>query len=208
MVLVDGPVGPIQTLVDTPDAVRGLALVTHPHPLFGGTHNNKVVYTLAHALRDLGYLALRPNFRGVGQSAGTHDNGEGETDDLLVVLDYARKRWDPASALPLVLAGFSFGAYVQTRVAKRLADLGHPPHRLILVGIATGFVEGTRRYQPEAVVAESLLIHGDRDTTVPLANALAFAEPLDLPVIVIPGADHFLNGRLHILRDIVLRGVL
>jgi alpha/beta superfamily hydrolase len=206
-VFVDGPVGSIQTLVDAPDSVRGLALVAHPHPLFGGTHSNKVVYTLAHALRDLDYVALRPNFRGVGQSAGVHDNGEGETDDLLAVLDYARTCWDPpasSGASPLVLAGFSFGAYVQTRVAKRLADLGRPARRLILVGIATGFVEGTRRYQPEAVVAGSLLIHGDRDTTVPLANALAFAEPLDLPVIVIPGADHFLNGRLHILRDIVL----
>lgn len=207
MVLVDGPAGPIETLVDMPDRVRGLALVAHPHPLFGGTHHNKVVYTLAHALRDLGYVALRPNFRGVGQSAGLHDNGDGETDDLLAVLDDARKRWDASHALPLVLAGFSFGAYVQTRVAKRLAELGRPAHRLVLVGIATGFVEGTRRYQPEAIVTGSLLIHGDRDTTVPLANALAFAEPLDLPVTVIPGADHFLNGRLHILRDIVLRGV-
>ena len=148
---------------------------------------------------------MRPNFRGVGKSAGVHDHGVGETEDLLAVLDYARARWDAPHALPVLLAGYSFGAFVQTRVAKRLAQAGLATEQLILVAMAAGQVDGNRHYQPEPVPRGSLLIHGGRDTTVPLANALAFAEPLDLPVTVIPGADHFFHGRLHILREIVAR---
>ena len=204
-VLVDGPVGPVQALLDTPETMRGLALVAHPHPLLGGANNNKVVYTLAHCLRDFGYLALRPNFRGVGKSAGVHDHGLGETEDLLAVLDFARAGWDTQHALPVLLVGYSFGAFVQTRVAKRLAEGGRPAEQLILVAMATGPVESNRDYQPEPVPHGSLLIHGGRDTTVPLANILGYAEPLDLPVTVIPGADHFFHGRLHILREIVER---
>jgi len=204
-VLIDGPVGPVQTLVDEPETLRGLSLVAHPHPLFGGANNNKVAYTLARGLLDSGYLALRPNFRGVGKSAGVHDHGDGETDDLLAVLDYARERWDATHALPVILAGFSFGAFVQTLVAKRLAEDGQPAEQLILVAMAAGAVEGARHYQPEPIPRGSLLIHGGRDTTVPLANVLAFAEPLDVPVTVIPGADHFFHGRLNILRELVAR---
>jgi alpha/beta superfamily hydrolase len=204
-VLVDGPAGPLQTLIDEPETLQGLALVAHPHPLLGGANSNKIVYTLAHCLRDLGYLALRPNFRGVGKSAGGHDHGAGETEDLLVVLDYAKERWDASHTLPILLAGYSFGAFVQTRVAKRLAEIGRPAEQLILVAIAAGQVEGNRHYQPEPVPRDSLLIHGGRDTTVPLANVLAFAEPLDLPVTVIPGADHFFHGRLPMVREIVER---
>jgi alpha/beta superfamily hydrolase len=204
-VLVDGPAGPLQTLIDEPETLQGLALVAHPHPLLGGANSNKIVYTLAHCLRDLGYLALRPNFRGVGKSAGAHDHGAGETEDLLVVLDYAKERWDASHTLPILLAGYSFGAFVQTRVAKRLAEIGRPAEQLILVAIAAGQVEGNRHYQPEPVPRDSLLIHGGRDTTVPLANVLAFAEPLDLPVTVIPGADHFFHGRLPMVREIVER---
>jgi alpha/beta superfamily hydrolase len=204
-ILIDGPVGPLQTLVDQPDHVRGLAIVAHPHPLFGGANNNKVVYTLAHTLRDLGHVVLRPNFRGVGKSAGTHDGGRGETDDLLAVLDHAIARWDAARALPVVLAGFSFGAFVQTQVAKRLEDAGRPPFRLILVGTAAGEVEGTRSYDPPAVPRGSLLIHGDRDEVVPLANVLRFAEAHGLAVTVIAGADHFFHGRLPSIREVVER---
>ena len=204
-ILVEGPVGSVQTLVDEPDVLKGLALVAHPHPLFGGANNNKIVYTIAHCLRDHGYLALRPNFRGVGKSAGAHDHGMGETEDLLAVLHYAQGRWDPTRALPVILAGYSFGAFVQTRVAKRLTDLGRPAEQLILVAMAAGEVEGLRRYQPEPVPYGSLLIHGGLDTTVPLANILAYAGPLDLLVTVMPGADHFFHGRLHFLREIIER---
>ena len=202
-ILIDGPAGPVQILVDEPDQVRGLAIVAHPHPLFGGANNNKVVYTLAHTLRDLGYLALRPNFRGVGRSAGTHDLGQGETDDLVAVLDHAIKRWDPACALPVVLAGFSFGAFVQTQVAKRLADSGRPLARLVLVGTAVGQVENTRDYQPPPIPRDSLLIHGDNDEVVPLQNVVAYAEANNLTVTVVPGADHFFHGRLNLIRAII-----
>lgn len=202
-VLIDGPVGSIATIVDEPATPRGLALVAHPHPLFGGTHENKVAYTLAHCLRDLGYVALRPNFRGVGASAGVHDHGQGETDDLLAVLAYAAGHWPAAPAWPVILAGFSFGAFVQTRVATRLAEAGRPAARLILVGLPTGRAGGDAAYRAEPVPPGSLLIHGDRDTTIPLAEVLAYAESLELPVTVIPGADHFFHGRLTLLRAIV-----
>lgn len=201
-ILVDGPVGKIEVIVENPGAPRGLALVAHPHPLGGGANTNKVAYTLARTFVGLGYAAFRPNFRGVGLSEGQHDEGRGETEDLLAVLHEAKCR---VGDVPVVLAGFSFGAYCQTRVAKRLTEAGHPAQRLVLVGTAAGFVEGTRQYDTEAVPADTIVIHGSADETVPLANVLAWAQPLDLPVVVVPGADHFFHRRLHLIRDIVTR---
>lgn len=198
--LLSGPAGPIETALDLPNTIRGIALVCHPHPLFGGTLDNKVAQTLAKALRDLHYAALRPNFRGVGASAGAHDHGVGETEDMLAVLEAARLRFGD---LPVVLAGFSFGAYVQTRVAGRLADAGRPAQRIILVGTAAGFVTGARTYETEAVPADTIVIHGERDETVPLANVLDWARPMELPVTVVPDADHFFHRKLHVLRGII-----
>lgn len=198
---VAGPAGRIDVIAEAPAvAPRGIALIAHPHPLFGGTAENKVVQTLARTLRDLGYLALRPNFRGVGASDGHHDEGAGETEDLLALLAWARLHHGD---LPRVLAGFSFGAYVQTRVARRLRDAAMPAQRLVLVGTAAGFVEGARRYEVDAVPPDTLVIHGDLDETVPLANVLAWARPLELPVTVVPGADHFFHRKLHLIRSIV-----
>lgn len=199
-VLIDGPVGKIEVLIDNPGAPRGIALIGHPHPIGGGAATNKVAHTLARTFVGLGYAAFRPNFRTVGQTEGAHDEGIGETDDMLSVLDYAR---ECSGHLPVVLAGFSFGAFVQTRVAKRMVENGHPAQRLVLVGTASGFVEGTRNYDTEAVPRDSIVIHGSADETVPLANVLAWAEPQDLPIIVVPGADHFFHRRLHILREII-----
>lgn len=199
---IDGPVGPIELLRDTPEGAHGLAIVAHPHPLFGGTNTNKVAHTLARTLRDLGYCTLRPNFRGVGGTAGTHDHGEGESTDILAVIEWAQSQYGDG---PLVLAGFSFGAFVQTRVAKRLAEAGRPVKRLVLVGTASGFIDGARTYDTEAVTPDAIVIHGNRDETVPLENVLAWAQPLEVPVVVIPGADHFFHARLHILRDIIVR---
>ena len=197
-----GEAGDIETIVEDPGTPRGIALVCHPHPLFGGANTNKVTQTLARTFTRLGYVALRPNFRGVGGSAGTHADGRGEAEDMLAILDAARQTYGD---LPVVLAGFSFGAYVQTRVAQALAAAGQPAQRLVLVGTAAGFVEGARQYDVQAVAADTLVIHGAVDTTVPLANVLAWAEPLDLPVVVVPGADHFFHRRLHVIRDIVTR---
>lgn len=199
---IAGPAGAIEIQIETLEQPLGLALIAHPHPLFGGTLDNKVVYTLARVMRELGYVALRPNFRGVGASEGQHDEGGGETEDLLTVLDYARARFGP---LPLILAGFSFGAYVQTRVARRLQELGQRPSRLVLVGAAAGSVLGTRHYLTEPVPPDTLVIHGEWDETVPLANVLDWARPQELPVVLVPGADHFFHGKLRQLRDIIHR---
>jgi alpha/beta superfamily hydrolase len=203
--LLDGPVGKIECVIDFPaagehrgrtqDTPKGVALIAHPHPLFGGSLDNKVAQTLAKTFVELGYVALRPNFRGVGASVGAHDEGRGEADDLLAILDYARARFHASAA---VLAGFSFGAYVQTVVARRA-----PPERMALVGVAAGFVSGGRSYTSEPVPADSIIIHGELDETVPLANVLAWARPQELPVIVVPGADHFFHRRLHIIKNII-----
>ena len=204
--LVDGPAGGIEVYVDQLEAAqtqRGVALIAHPHPLFGGTADNKVVTTLARALRELGYVTLRPNFRGVGASSGSHDNGIGESEDMLALHAYAQSRCAAVPASPIVLAGYSFGAYVMALVARRLVALDDPAQRLILVGTATGEVTGARSYDTGTVAADSLLIHGDLDETVPLANVLAWARPQELPVVVVPGADHFFHRKLHILRNIV-----
>lgn len=199
---IDGPAGAIELIVENPGAPRGIALVCHPHPLFGGTHTNKVTQTLARTFARLDYVALRPNFRGVGGSAGAHDDGRGECEDMLAVIADARRRYGD---LPVALAGFSFGAYVQTRVAEAMAAANHPAQRMVLVGTAAGHVEGARQYVTRAVANDTIVIHGSKDTTVPLANVLAWAEPLDLPVVVIPGADHFFHRRLNIIRDVVTR---
>ena len=206
-VLLDGPAGKLEVFVEAhPEgdgAAAGIALIAHPHPLFGGTADNKVVTTLAKSFRELGCATLRPSFRGVGGSEGVHDHGIAETDDLLAVHAYARARF--GADLPVYLAGFSFGAYVVTRLAQRLAERGEAAQRLVLVGTASGFIEGLRRYETAAVPADTIVIHGAQDETVPLENVLAWAEPLDLPVTVIPGADHFFHRRLHLIRQIIQR---
>lgn len=203
--VVPGHDGPIEILVEAPRGdIHGIALVAHPHPLFGGTLDNKVVQTLARAFRDLGLVAIRPNFRGVGQSAGTHDEGEAETEDQLAVLDWAFQRYGD---LPVTLGGFSFGAYVTTRVAARLASSRRPVHGMVLAGLAAGGVEGIRHYTPESVPEDALLIHGQDDEVVPLANVLAWAGPQNLPVSVLGGTGHFFHGKLTVLRTIIHRAL-
>jgi alpha/beta superfamily hydrolase len=189
---IAGPAGALETDLNDPgEPRRGLALIAHPNPVQGGTKDNKVVTTLAKTLFGLGYAVLRPNFRGVGASAGTFDRGEGETEDILAVAQYARSRF---GELPLLLAGFSFGAFVQTRVAQRLA-----PERLVLVGPAVN------RFPAATVPADTLVIHGEHDDVVPLAAVFDWARPQQLPVIVVPGGEHFFHGRLQLLAQIVQR---
>lgn len=198
-VLIPGDAGAIETVLDFRDnaAPRGVALVAHPHPLYGGALDNKVAQTLAWAFRDLGYVAVRPNFRGVGQSEGTHDKGIGETEDLQKVSEWASQRF---GNLKTVLCGFSFGSYVQIRLAQRIAV-----ERMVLVGTAVGRVSGDREYAGANVPEDTVVIHGELDETVPLANVLAWAAPQELAVVVIPGADHFFHRRLNIIRGIVKR---
>lgn len=199
--LLEGTDGRIETFVEAREEATGIALVAHPHPLFGGTAENKVVTTLSRSLRELGCATLRPNFRGVGASEGAFDGGQRETEDLARVLAWGRERF--GRQLPVYLAGFSFGAYVATRLAKQLAAAGDPARRLILVGTAAGFVDGSRRYELDAVAEDTIVIHGGADETVPLANVLQWAQSLDLPVTVVAGADHFFHRRLHLIRRII-----
>jgi alpha/beta superfamily hydrolase len=191
-----GAAGNIEVFVDRPAATpRGIALIGHPHPLYGGTAENKVAQTLAKTFAELGYIALRPNFRGVGNSQGTYDRGIGETEDMIAVTEQARAQYGD---LPIVLAGFSFGAYVQTRVGQRIV-----PERMVLVAPATGRMSDERDYDTQAVPADTIVIHGEKDETVPLANALDWARPQELPIIVVPGAEHFFHRRLHILKNLI-----
>lgn len=201
-VFIVGAAGRIEVVIDRPDtdSPRGIALIAHPHPVYGGTLDNKVAQTLAKTLAELGHVALRPNFRGVGDTEGEHDHGEGETDDLLAVIAFARQRFGP---IPVVLGGYSFGAHVQTQVARRLAAAGSPVERMVLVAPAAGSVGGGRTYATQAVPADTLVIHGEQDTTVPLANVLEWLRPQDIPVTVIPGTDHFFHRKLGMIKSII-----
>jgi alpha/beta superfamily hydrolase len=168
----------------------------HPHPLHGGTMDNKVVQTLARAFVQLGWRAVRFNFRGVGTSQGHWDQGAGEVDDALAVVAAQR---DPA--LPLALGGFSFGGYVAAQAAARLAAARTPVRRVVLVGPATS------TFPVPPVPADSLVIHGEADDVVPLRATLDWARPQGLPVVVLPGVGHYFHGQLTRMRDLVLRGM-
>jgi len=188
--LLAGAAGNLETVVNDPgDGRRGLALIAHPHPLYGGTLDNKVVQTLAKTFFAQGCVAVRMNFRGVGASDGVFDEGLGETEDWLQVVQAMRAMF---GQLPLTLAGFSFGAFVQSRVAAQLQ-----PERLVLVAPAVG------RFAVERVPVGTLVIHGEEDDVVPLREVLDWARPQTLPVVVLPGAGHFFHGNLIELARIV-----
>ena len=189
--LIAGPAGAIDVAINDPGSDRrAIALIAHPHPLQGGTRDNKVVTTLARAFLSLGMCTVRPNFRGVGRSEGSHDRGIGETEDLVAVAQELRRRY---GELPLVLAGFSFGAFVQTRVAQRVA-----PKRIALIAPAV------TRMGAEPVPEDTLIVHGDKDDVVPLTLVLEWARPLGVTVTVVPGGEHFFHGRLAQLQRIVV----
>jgi len=211
--LVPGLVGPIELVLDTPAHLlspAGVVFVGHPHPLYGGTLDNKVAATLARTFAGLGWLAVRPNFRGVGGSAGVHDEGKGEADDFLHLID-TRTHWladlgvtVPAQA-PLALAGFSFGSYVAAQVACALSGRGQTLQTLVLAGTAAG--KWAVPTLPEPLRPRTLLIHGERDETIPLDHVLEWARPQDLPIVVFPGVDHFFHRRLTLLRHYVQRHI-
>ncbi len=194
-----GEAGVIEALRDAPApgvTHRGTAVIAHPHPLFGGTMDNKVVQTLARAFVQCGYTALRFNFRGVGASQGTHDDGAGEARDMQALIAQA------APAGPLALAGFSFGAFVTTQVAAALWPQ-RPFERMVLVGTAAS------RFRVATLPPEShertLVVHGEADDTVPLSAVMDWARPQTLPVTVIPGGGHFFHGQLPLLKSLVVR---
>lgn len=201
--IVQGPHGAIEVLEDLPSDelfphACGLAVIAHPHPLFGGTMENKVVQTLARAHTQCGWRVLRFNFRGVGASAGVYDEGRGELADLLALVNQL------GDSGRLALAGFSFGAFVTSHAVATLAP-SRSLHHVVLVGTATS------RFQVATIAPElhdrTLVLHGEVDDTVPLVAVMDWARPQSLPVTVIPGSGHFFHGQLPLLRSVVTRHV-
>jgi uncharacterized protein len=180
-------------------APRGIAVIAHPHPLFGGTMDNKVVQTLARAFVHSGWTAVRFNFRGVGGSAGTHDEGRGEAEDFLEVVRQV------APEGPLALAGFSFGAFVTSHALAQLWGQ-RSIERVVLVGTAAS--RFTVAPVPPEAHKRTLVVHGEQDDTVPLAAVMDWARPQILPVTVVPGGGHFFHGQLPLLKNLVTRHLL
>lgn len=198
---IEGPAGLIEIAIDAPAddagvATRGMAVIAHPHPLFGGSLDNKVVQTLARAFTQCGWTAVRFNFRGVGGSAGQHDEGRGELSDMLAVVRAV------APQGPLALAGFSFGAFVTSHAFAALAG-ERDIQKLVLIGTAAS------RFQVAPIATEAhfktLVVHGEQDDTVPLAAVMDWARPQVLPVTVVPGGGHFFHGQLPLLKSLVVR---
>ena len=194
-----GPVGALEIATDRPaGASRGVAVIAHPHPLFGGTMDNKVVQTLARAFVQCGWTAVRFNFRGVGGSAGSHDEGRGELDDLLAVVQHAAPPGDGV----LALAGFSFGAFVTTHAFARL-HASRRIEKLVLVG--TSVSRAAAAPIDAAAHFNTLVVHGEQDDTVLLAAVFDWARSQALPVTVVPGVGHFFHGQLPLLKNLVVR---
>jgi uncharacterized protein len=195
--LIQGPAGALEIRFSTPadSAPKALALICHPLPTHGGTMDNKVVQTLARAFSELGCAVMCFNFRGVGASVGTFDEGVGETEDAAAVLSYARTLVPPNT--PLIAAGFSFGCYVQSRLLER-----SKPNKLVLIGPAVG------RFTLPVVPKDTLVVHGETDDVVALADVMNWARPQALPVVVFPDTGHFFHGRLIELKALVQRNCL
>ncbi len=198
---IPGPAGLLEVARDSAaGARRGAAVIAHPHPLFGGTLDNKVVQTLARAFVQCGWDAWRFNFRGVGQSVGAYDDGQGERDDLLAVVAHATQGDAPGGSL--ALAGFSFGAFVTSHAAVALLDR-YALEKLVLVGTAASRFAVAA--VPEVLHERTLVVHGEHDDTVPLAAVMDWARPQLLPVTVVPGGGHFFHGQLPLLKQLVVR---
>ncbi|RZA31564.1 MAG: alpha/beta hydrolase [Lysobacteraceae bacterium] len=194
--ILDGHAGKMQCILDLPEgAPRGIALVAHPHPLYGGTMENKVAQTLARTFVTLGYATARFNFRGVGESEGVHDDGRGEVDDMDIMYRHMTQQYPD---LPVALSGFSFGTFVQAQFQQRLIAEGRPAERMVLVGTAAG------KWPMPPVPPDTILIHGELDDTITLQEVFDWARPLDIPVTVIPGADHFFHRKLGHIKNLVV----
>ena len=194
-----GEAGAIEARRDAPAAgiaPRGVVVIAHPHPLFGGTLDNKVVQTLARAYVQCGWSAVRFNFRGVGGSAGVHDEGRAELQDLLAVVRQV------APEGPIALAGVSFGAFVASHALATLWDVREVASAVLVGTAASRFSVAA---VPPAAHLRTLVLHGEQDDTVPLAAVMDWARPQTLPVTVIPGGGHFFHGQLHLLKELVVR---
>jgi uncharacterized protein len=206
-IAIPGPAGPLQVLIEMPPeesgeshGVAAFGVVCHPHPLMGGTLDNKVVYTLARAFQQHGAPAIRFNFRGVGESGGSYDEGRGEAADALAVIDWGRRRWPDAAVW---LAGFSFGGAVAVRIAAQAKAA-----RLVAVAPAIDRIDPVSGPPP---LCPWLIVQGDADDVVAPEAVLGWARSLEAApgvrpprVQVLRGASHFFHGRINELRDVVL----
>ena len=203
---LSGPAGAIEAVRDSAAlaagaAPRGVAIIAHPHPLFGGTLDNKVVQTLARAFVQCGWTAVRFNFRGVGATAGVHDEGRGELQDLLAVVEQVAPS---AQGQRIALAGFSFGAFVTSHALATLWPTGRVDQTVLVGTAASRF--SVAPVPPDAHL-RTLVVHGEQDDTVPLASVMDWARPQSLPVTVVPGGEHFFHGQLPLLKALVVRHV-
>lgn len=203
----EGKAGQIDCVIEWPEQpAQGWALLLHPHSLHGGTRDNKVVTTLGRACLQRNLVTVRPDFRGVGASAGEFDNGKGETADMQALVEQFVKANPDVAQGDWVLAGFSFGTAVAAQLQAQLAETGNDrqalyraPEALILVGAAV------ERYQFRdiSIPEDTLMIHGEDDEVVPLSEAMTFARKHELPVTVVPQASHFFHGKLVALKTLV-----
>jgi len=198
--IIAGAVGGIEVAMHLQgeNVAKAIAIVAHPHPLFGGSMDNKVVTTLTRAMFDAGAAVFRFNFRGVGKTEGVHDEGRGETDDMLTVIAFARTML-AGPTIPLWMGGFSFGGAVALAASARV-----DAEKMVLV--APAFERLSHWEGVEGGVKpplSTLLIHGEKDETVALADSIAWAGGRDLAVTVVPNADHFFHQRLHIIKRLV-----
>lgn len=209
--LIPGPKGSLEVALDEPTPgvkARGLAVLAHPHPLFGGTLDNKVTQTMARAVIAQGVISLRPNFRGVGKSDGQHDNGLGEVEDLWAAWQWLLTQYPQAGELRWI-GGFSFGAVMATHLAHDWAShpvaSGQPDlDRVVLVGLG---ISPDRR-QPAPLTPAARVIHGEEDEVIPLKDVFNWLRPQNIPLTVLPGAGHFFHARLTDLKTCITRSLL
>lgn len=195
-----GQEGEIEYLLDEPQTSnpKGIAIIAHPHPLLGGSANHKIPSFIAKELVTQGWTTARMNFRGAGNSAGTHDHGDGETDDLVLLTQHLLSEF---ANLNLTLIGISFGAYVQAKAAKRLTEMGHPIHKLCLLAMPFGKVQTGRIYAPPQDIPNALVVHGELDEQIPISSIFEWARSTKKPVCVMTGSDHLFSGQLIQLKE-------
>ena len=196
-IFIQGPAGNIEIFVDYPQGeVKGFAVVTHPHPLQGGTPQHKVPALLAQMYLERGCVVYRPSFRGSGQSEGVHDEGYGETDDILEVIKFARSQ---NVSVPFYAGGFSFGAHVMVK-AYAATPVELQPKQAIICGLPTATVAGIRHYVTPPIKGDILFVHGESDDVTLLSDMIEWSRPQRHLVTILPGANHFFTGYLKQLR--------
>jgi alpha/beta superfamily hydrolase len=197
-IFIDGPAGKIETILSAPASTpQGIAIIAHPHPLHGGTMDNKVIQTLFNTLQLLDFAVVKFNFRGVGASDGVFDHGTGEIDDVIAVTAAIRNRFsDTTAKLPLLLGGFSFGGGIQLHAAEKLN-----PEFLILIAPSVANLKAPPVSDSTQL---TLIIQGDRDDIVLPEQIFAWVTPKSQPIVFIPGAGHFFHGKLMLLKQLIL----